>query len=72
VGLKQKNIKKHSKEHIDRMCKKIIDNNTGILYNSCSEASKLLGISPSLITNSLQKIYKISKWNFSYYEPTRY
>ena len=68
VGLKQKGKKKHSKEHIDRMCKKIIDNNTGKLYNSCSEASKLLNISPSLITNSLQKKYKTSKWNFSYYE----
>ena len=27
-----------------------------------------LNISPSLITNSLKKKYKISKWNFSYYE----
>ena len=53
------------------MCKKIIDNNAGIIYDSCGEASKLLDISPSLITNSLQKKYKTSKWNFSYYEPTR-
>jgi len=68
VGLKQKNIKKHSKEHIKGMCKKIKDNNTGKIYDSCSEASKYLNISPSLITNSLKKKYKISKWNFSYYE----
>ena len=50
------------------MCKKIIDNNTGKVYNSCSEASKSINISPSLITNSLQKKYKTSKWNFSYHE----
>jgi len=50
------------------MCKKIIDNNTNKIYNSCSEASHYLMISPSIITNSLQKRYKVSKWNFSYYE----
>jgi hypothetical protein len=68
VGLKQKNIKKHSDEYIKGMCKKIKDNNTGIIYDSCSKASEYLHISPSLITNSLKKKYKISKWNFSYYE----
>jgi group I intron endonuclease len=68
VGLKQKNKKKHSEEHIKKMCKKIKDNNTGIVYDSCSEACKKLNILPSIITNSLKKKYKTSKWNFSYYE----
>ena len=50
------------------MLKKIIDNNTGKIYNSCTEASLALNISMSLISTSLKKIYKKSKWNFSYYE----
>lgn len=68
VGQKQKGKNKHSKQHINQMFKKIIDNNTGIIYNSCTEASLKLDISMSLISNSLKKIYKKSKWNFSYYE----
>jgi group I intron endonuclease len=68
VGIKQKGKNKHSNQHIKQMCKKIIDNNTGIIYNSCTEASLSLGISMSLISNSLNKIYKKSKWNFNYYE----
>jgi group I intron endonuclease len=68
IGDKQKGNKKHSNQHIKQMCKKIIDNNTGIIYNSCTEASINLNISMSLISNSLKKIYKKSKWNFNYYE----
>jgi group I intron endonuclease len=68
VGIKQKGKKKHSNQHIKQMCKKIIDNNTGLIYSSCTEASLSLGISMSLISNSLNKIYKKSKWNFNYYE----
>jgi group I intron endonuclease len=68
VGLKQKGKSKHTEEHINKMNKKIKDNNTGEIYNSCTEASKKLKISPSLITNSLKKKYKTSKWNFTYYE----
>jgi len=68
VGQKQKGKPKHSVQHINKMLKKIIDNNTGIIYNSCTEASLKLDISMSLISNSLKKIYKKSKWNFSYYE----
>lgn len=68
VGASQKGKKKHSNQHIKQMCKKIIDNNTGIIYNSCTEASMDLNISMSLISNSLKKIYKTSKWNFNYYE----
>jgi group I intron endonuclease len=67
VGNKQKGKKKHSDQHIKQMYKKIINNNTGIIYNSCTEASLSLGISMSLISNSLNKIYKKSKWNFNYY-----
>jgi group I intron endonuclease len=68
VGHKQKGKHKHSEQHISTMLKRIIDNNTGIIYNSCTEASLDLGISMSLISNSLKKLYKKSKWNFSYYE----
>jgi group I intron endonuclease len=68
IGNKQKGIKKHSNYHVKQMCKKIIDNNTHIIYNSCTEASLSLNISMSLISNSLKKIYKKSKWNFNYYE----
>lgn len=68
VGIKQKGKKKHSEEHKEKMSKKIIDNNTGIIYNSCTEASLSLNISMTLISNSLNKIYKKSKWNFGYYE----
>jgi len=68
VGQKQKGKNKHSDQYINKMLKKIIDNNTGIIYNSCTEASLNLNISLTLISNSLKKIYKKSKWNFSYYE----
>jgi len=68
VGQKQKGKRKHSDQHINQMLKKIIDNNTGKIYNSCTEASLALNISMSLISTSLKKIYKKSKWNFSYYE----
>jgi group I intron endonuclease len=44
----------------------IKDNNTGIVYNSCTEASIALGISRSIITNSLNNIYNKSKYNFTY------
>jgi group I intron endonuclease len=66
VGLKQKNKKKHSETYIETMFKKIKNNNTGVIYNSCTEASKDLNISLSIISNSLNKLYKKSKWNFSY------
>jgi group I intron endonuclease len=68
VGQKQKGKSKHTDQHINKMLKKIIDSNTGTIYNSCTEASLILNISPSLISNSLKKIYKKSKWNFNYYE----
>jgi group I intron endonuclease len=68
IGVKQKGKKKHSDQHIKQMYKKIIDNNTGIIYDSCTEASLDLGISMTLISNSLNKIYKKSKWEFNYYE----
>jgi group I intron endonuclease len=68
IGQKQKGKSKHSDQHINKMLKRIIDSNTGIVYNSCTEASLILNISPSLISNSLKKIYKKSKWNFNYYE----
>ena len=68
IGQKQKGKSKHSDQHINKMLKRIIDSNTGIIYNSCTEASLILNISPSLISNSLKKIYKKSKWNFNYYE----
>ena len=67
VGIKQRGKKKHSKKHKEKMKKRIIDNNTGIIYNSCTEASLSLNISMTLISNSLNKIYKKSKWDFSYY-----
>jgi group I intron endonuclease len=67
IGSKQKGVKKHSNQYVEQMCKKIIDNNTNIVYNSCTEASLSLGISMSLISNSLSKMYKKSKWNFNYY-----
>jgi len=68
IGQKQKGKRKHSDQHINKMLKKIINNNTGIIYNSCTEASLDLNISMTLISNSLKKVYKKSKWNFSYYE----
>lgn len=66
VGIKQKGIPKHSDKHINNMYKRIKDNNTGKIYNSCSEACNDLKISPALISHSLKKKYKHSKWDFTY------
>jgi group I intron endonuclease len=60
IGPKLKG-KTRSEEFKQNKWKKIKDNNTGKIYNSCTEASKDLGISLTLISNSLNKIYKTSK-----------
>ena len=47
--------------------KRIIDLNTGKIYNSCTEAAQDNNISLSIISNSLNGLYKKSKWNFKHY-----
>ena len=51
----------------DSYKKRIIDLNTGKIYNSCTEAAQDNNISPSIISNSLNGLYKKSKWNFKHY-----
>jgi len=46
--------------------KSVIDNNTGVKYNSVTEAAAALGVSLAVVSNSLSNKYKTSKHNFSY------
>ena len=66
IGYKTKGKPKHTSEYKQKMFKKIKNNNTGKIYNSCTEACKDLGIPPALISHSLKKKYKNSKWDFIY------
>ena len=66
VGKKQKGKPKHTIEHRENLKKPIKDLNTNKIYNSCTEAALDLNISLTLISNSLNKLYKRSKWNFIY------
>jgi len=63
--------KKYPKEVIkkisdnNKMAKKVIDNNTGIIYNSCTKMCKKLNISYSTIVKKLNGTYK-NNTNFKY------
>jgi group I intron endonuclease len=46
--------------------KKVKDNKTGKIYNSITDASISCNTSITTISNSLRKIYKTSKWDFTY------
>lgn len=66
IGEKQKGKSKHTLDYKESLKKSIKDLNSNKVYNSCTEASLDLNISLSIISNSLNKMYKKSKWNFVY------
>ena len=66
VGKKQQGKNKHTDEYRESLKKPIKDLKTNKIYNSCTEAALDLNISLTTLSNSLNKIYKKSKWDFRY------
>ena len=57
---------KISKSMIGKNSKKVIDNRTGIIYDSITEASKILNISRAYLSQQLLGVYK-NNTNYEFY-----